>query len=165
MRNWLRTLRSVAALPPSERRGLARAQAALLAAQLRVWTRPAGRLIHPGAAPSSLPPTASAREDAAGHAAARARAVDRAAAAGLFRPRCLVRALALQALLARDGGTGARSGRGGRRGAPRLLAHAWVEVHGAALGDDGRLARGFLPLHPAALPVHARVPADAGVPA
>jgi hypothetical protein len=151
LRRWLARLRSAAALPAAERREVARAQTALLAAQLRVWTRPAGRL---------LPLDATdAREAAIVHPPpcdrppphALARAVDRAAEAGLFRPACLVRALALQRMLASAGVGGARIRIGVRPEGTRLHAHAWVEVDGAALGNDGRRAPGFQPLQAAAL--------------
>ena len=143
MRAWLLRVRRLAALPPAERRDLARAQAALVAAQLRVWTRPAGRLIRRGAAGL---PVRGATPAQAERAVQLARAVDRAAGAGLFRPACLVRALALHRLLGRAGVDGGRIRIGVRPEGPRLRAHAWVEVHGAALGEDGRRARGFLPL-------------------
>lgn len=151
MRRWLARLRSAAALPPAERRALARAQAALLGAQLRVWTRPPGSLVRPGAAAAPGP----AAERDAGRARALAEAVDRAAAAGLFRPACLVRALALHRLLLRDGVPGARIRLGVQRDGNGLAAHAWVEVDGAVLGDDGRRAPRFHPLHPPALPMDA----------
>ena len=150
MRRWLARLRSAAALPPAERRALARAQAALLGAQLRVWTRPAGSLVRPGPAEPERP----AERDAE-RARALAAAVDRAARAGLFRPACLVRALALHRLLLRDGIPGARIRLGVRRDGSGLAAHAWVEVNGAVLGDDGRRAPRFLSLHPPALPMDA----------
>jgi hypothetical protein len=169
LRRWLARLRRAAALSRAERRELARAQAALLAAQLRVWTRPAGRLVRlgpltadapgttgPGGAYAGVPPggepggadSTSGRPSArpTAHADALARAVDRAARAGLFRPACLVRALALHRLLGRAGVGGGRIRIGVRTEGPRLRAHAWVEVDGAALGEDGRRAGGFLPL-------------------
>lgn len=172
LRRWLARLRRAAALPRAERRELARAQAALLAAQLRVWTRPAGRLVRvgpltadgcgttvPRGADASVPPGDGESPGAdstygrpwpsvrpTDDADALARAVDRAAAAGLFRPACLARALALHRLLGRAGVDGGRIRIGVRPEGPRLRAHAWVEVHGAALGEDGRRARGFLPL-------------------
>ena len=170
LRRWLARLRRAAALPRAERGELARAQAALLAAQLRVWTRPAGRLVRLGPHTADAPGTTGPRGADAGappgdgepggadstsgrpsarptaHADALARAVDRAARAGLFRPACLVRALALHRLLGRAGVDGGRIRIGVRTEGPRLRAHAWVEVHGAALGENERRARGFLPL-------------------
>ena len=140
MRAWLQRLRKLAALPPAERRDLVRAQAALVAAQLRVWTQPAGRLVRPGAAEPSSDPATSADAERAGKLAL---AVDRAAEGGLFRPACLVRSLALHRLLARDGVRGVRIRVGVRPGGGGLSAHAWVEVGGEALGDDGRRAGAF----------------------
>ncbi|HYR11820.1 MAG TPA: lasso peptide biosynthesis B2 protein [Longimicrobium sp.] len=151
MLRWLARLRSAAALPTAERSALARAQAALLGAQLRVWTRPAGALVRPG--PAAQP--ARAAEGDAERARALAAAVDRAASASLFRPACLVRALALHRLLVRDGIPGARIRLGVRREGGGLAAHAWVELDGAVLGDDGRRAPRFLSLHPPALPADA----------
>jgi hypothetical protein len=149
MRRWLARLRSAAAVPAAERRALARAQAALLGAQLRVWTRPAGSLVRPGpASPAGEPDPRDVER-----ARSLARVVDRAASAGLFRPACLVRALALHRLLVRDGIPGARIRLGVRRDGSGLAAHAWVEMDGAVLGDDGRRAPRFLSLHPATLPM------------
>jgi hypothetical protein len=151
MRRWLARLRSAAALPAGERRALARAHAALLGAQLRVWTRPAGTLVRPGPGPATREPGPWDVE----RARLLARVVDRAASSGLLRPACLVRALALHRLLLRDGITGARIRLGVRRDGSALAAHAWVEVGGAVLGDDGRRASRFLSLHPPALPMDA----------
>lgn len=155
LRRWFSRLRRAAALPAAERSELARAQAALLAAQLRVWTRPAGRLVRPGPEPTEMSPDAGRRDPVPSYPHALARAVDRAARAGLFRPVCLVRALALHRLLGRAGVDGARIRIGVRPEGARLHAHAWVEVDGAALGEDGRRARGFQALQPAALPAEA----------
>lgn len=159
MLRLLSRLRRAAALPAAERGALARAQAALLAAQLRVWTRPAGRLVRLGPAPADASADAH-RPPPRPHPApsspqALARAVDRAARGGLFRPACLVRALALHRLLARAGVAGARIRVGVRPEGARLHAHAWVEVDGAPLGEDGRRAGGFQALQPAALPAAA----------
>lgn len=113
---------------------------ALLRAQLRVWAAPRGRLVPPAPAPA-------ARADADPAAAAHlARAVDRTARRTLPRPTCLVRALALQRLLADAGLPGARVRLGVRTGPRAFGAHAWVELHGQPLGDDGRRAAGFVPL-------------------
>jgi hypothetical protein len=147
---WLAPLRKAAALPRAERGDLARALAALAAAQLRVWTRPAGRLVRPGATAVSAEWTAGE----AAHAARLARAVDRAATA--FRATCLVRALALHRLLDADGLPGARIRLGVRPDAGRLHAHAWVEFAGTVLGDDGRRAHAFQPFGAGALPLDAR---------
>ena len=74
-----------------------------------------------------------------------ARAVHRAARYGLFRPRCLTRALALQRLLARRGWP-ASLHVGVRRDRGALLAHAWVELDGAVLGDSPEHVATFVPL-------------------
>lgn len=160
LRRWLFRLRRAAALPAAERSEVARAQAALLAAQLRVWTRPAGRLVRLDAGRGEMSPEARGdprrRGPAPPHpdpscAHALARAVDRAAMGGVFRPACLVRALALHRLLARAGVAGARIRIGVRPEGARLHAHAWVEVDGVALGEDGRRAHRFQTLRLAAL--------------
>lgn len=59
-----------------------------------------------------------------------------AARRGAYRPSCLPQALALHALLRRRGlRTVLRIGV--RPGSQPLHAHAWVELHGRALGDGG----------------------------
>ena len=136
--------------PVPTRREVARAEVALVAAQLALWTRPAGRLVRPSAPadPPSADPAAVAR------ARRLAAAVDRAAARSVLRPTCLARALALHRLLAREGLGGAiRIGVAPDRG--RFGAHAWVELGGAGLGDDGARAAAFHPLA-AAVPAPGR---------
>jgi hypothetical protein len=65
-----------------------------------------------------------------------ARAIDRAARRGLFRPRCLARSLALEQLLRGEGITGARIHIGVRQDTGRFEAHAWVSLHGRVLSDE-----------------------------
>ncbi|HVH13938.1 MAG TPA: lasso peptide biosynthesis B2 protein [Longimicrobium sp.] len=144
---WLATLRRAAALPAPERDDLARAFAAVAGARLRTWTRPTGRLVGAGAADAPGEPTAAQLE----RAAELARAVDRAGMA--FRATCLVRALALHRLLAAEGLRGASLRLGVLPAGGKLRAHAWVELAGARLGNDGRRAHGFAPLGAGASPV------------
>lgn len=64
--------------------------------------------------------------------------MSRAARFGVFRPRCLVRSLALQQMIERRGIEGSRIRIGVRREGEqgeRLTAHAWVEYGDLVLGD------------------------------
>jgi hypothetical protein len=73
-------------------------------------------------------------------------AVNRAATFGLFRPRCLARAMALRSLLNEEGIEGAhvRVGVQVVRGA--FVAHAWVEYAGQVVGDDPDAVARYAPL-------------------
>lgn len=127
---------------PSGLRTLLRAQWALVAAQWSVWTSPVGAFVTDGAtehADAIARPTAPPRPDAWRLAVS----VRRAAQYGLFRPRCLVRSIALQRLLVRDGMPSARVVVGVRRTAGTFEAHAWVELDGRPLGEDALSGRGF----------------------
>ncbi|MGI9042044.1 MAG: lasso peptide biosynthesis B2 protein [Gemmatimonadales bacterium] len=110
---------------------IARAQCALIRAQLAVWLWPTGRLVaaSTGAAAEPDPPGAALLARRMG------RAVHRAATYGLFRPKCLTRALALKKLLEDRGVRSARLCVGVRPDGSRLLAHAWVEHGEAVLAD------------------------------
>lgn len=140
----LAAARSAAALSAAEWGELARAQAALVRAQVRLWTRPAGRLVatHSAVTGPAMPPTAAERATAVRVA----RAVRRAAERGLFRPRCLARSLALAELLARRGIAGVQVRVGVRREGHALHAHAWVEHGGRVLADDPSAVAAFAPL-------------------
>jgi len=120
-------------------RGVAWAQIALLAAQVRLWRRPVGKLVVCRADAARVPLTADQRAEAEEAALA----LDRASRRGLFRPKCLVRALALQRLLERRGITGSVVRIGVRRSANALLAHAWVEHDGVILGDTRDMVANF----------------------
>lgn len=128
-------------------RYLAEGQAALLWAQALVWLRPQGELTgtrgHAGAdTPARAEPTparlALGRRLALG--------VTRAAAYGVFRPLCLVRAVALNALLERHGILGSEVRVGVKRVAGKFEAHAWVVYAGEVLGDQEGHVRGFAEL-------------------
>ena len=73
-------------------------------------------------------------------------AVDRAARLGLFRPTCLVRAMALERIIHRAGAGRAVVRVGVRHGGAELEAHAWIEVDGRVLGDSPRHVGDFVPL-------------------
>lgn len=111
----------------------AAAQAELFAAQFLVSRRPVGRLLQLMASPAGEPKQVAVHQHV--DAARIALAIGRAARYGLFRPRCLVRAVALQRALERRGihGSVVRIGVRPQRG--ELLAHAWVEHGGVVLGD------------------------------
>ena len=72
-----------------------------------------------------------------------ARAIHRASSYGLFRPLCLVRALALQQLLKAHRISGGVIRVGVKLRDEELLAHAWVEWDGEVVGDDPRHTREF----------------------
>ena len=128
-----------------ELRDVAIAGAALLRAQLRVWTRPPGRLVHAAASrpPVGAAPERTALEAAVGRATV---ALDRAVRRWPLRPGCLVRSLALADLLGRLGVPGGAIRVGVRRRDRALDAHAWVELDGRVVGDDARHVRRFTPL-------------------
>lgn len=108
------------------------AQWALLAAWARVSLRPRGQLV---SAVRTVP--ADLEPDDSVHRRARrlALAVNRAATHGVFRPQCLVRAVALKTLLDRRGILGSRVHIGVRHRGGEFSAHAWVEYAGEVLGD------------------------------
>lgn|GEM_PF-731753 len=94
----------------------------------------------PGDAFAVTPARESGRE-----AMRQALAVHRAARYGVFRPRCLTRAIALERMLVRRG-LPATVQIGVRREAGALEAHAWVELHGRVLGDHPEHVARFSPL-------------------
>ena len=126
-------VRKLVELGPAGWAELLRAQGALIAAQLRVWTRPRGRLIACGTPPSPEP--GACDHDGERVAERLALAVERAARYGVFRPLCLVRALALQRMLEARGIRSSRVRIGVRLRDGRFAAHAWVEYGGRVLGD------------------------------
>ena len=124
-----RRLRNLAALSGAEWRDLVVAQVALLRAQWRVWRAPTGTLV------AREPVSESAAPGDRDRAYAIALAVSRVAEHGLFRPFCLVRALALQALLTANGIRGSDVRVGVRRENGAFAAHAWIVWRGDVLGD------------------------------
>jgi len=148
-------LQRLVTLGPRDWAELVQAQGALIWAQVLVWMRPTGRLVSSDQAPGDHTAPAT-RATAAGSAAASteapamdpraprlALAVGRAAENGLFRPLCLVQAVALHLMLEHRGIAGSRIRIGVRMRQGRFAAHAWVEYHGAVLGDPAEIARGF----------------------
>lgn len=132
----------------AELRDAAVAVLALARAQLRVWTRPPGRLVtlRPPA-PDAPDASASAEVPRLERAVRDASvALERAVRRGRLRPSCLVRSLALADLLERRGVPGGLIRIGVRRDAGTLDAHAWVELDGRVVGDDPRRVRRFTPL-------------------
>lgn len=73
-------------------------------------------------------------------------AVNRAAAFGLFRPKCLVKSRALRNLLDADGVEGAQVRVGVQLLNGRFRAHAWVEYGGEVVGDDPEAVARFVPM-------------------
>jgi hypothetical protein len=129
-------------------RAAARAQIDLLVARFLLWRRPIGKLVvcsAVGASPARL------TRDAQTEAELVALAIDRAARLGVFRPSCLVRALALHRSLERRGIVGSIVRIGVRRSADALLAHAWVEHDGVVLGDTPAMVGNFTVLTQARL--------------
>ena len=141
LRRW--PLSRLASLPRSELADLVRAQVALAAAQARVLAQPRGHFV--GIAEAAEEP-ASVGTGARERAERLSLAVRRAAAFGLFRPRCLARSLALQSLLRREGIPGAQVRIGVRRDARGFAAHAWVELGGAPLGERPDLLDSLQPM-------------------
>lgn len=125
-------LRKLARLQPRALLDLAAAQAALLAAEWRMRTKPIGSLTTRDDAASTIP-QASAHDRQ--RALDIATAVRRAADFGLFRPFCLVRAMALRALLERADIHGSEIRIGVRRRDGVFAAHAWIRWNNEVLGD------------------------------
>src|SRR5262249_18508978 len=113
---------------------LGAAQFALVSAQWSLWRRPVGHLI-------TTPPAreANARARPRPHelqlAMPPARAIAGASRYGIFRPQCLVRAMALHQMLERHGVPGSTIRIGVRQTDGEFVAHAWVERDGVVLGD------------------------------
>jgi len=134
-------LRKLGRTTAVEWRDLLRAQAALLVAQVVVWTRPRGQLVSP-----STQGTTKGSEGYDDRAGQLGHAVRRAARYGVFRPSCLVRSVALVRLLERSGIHGGRLCLGVRPAGGKLLAHAWVEYGTRVVGDWPAHVRNFQPL-------------------
>lgn len=139
-----RAIARAGSLAPADWRSLIEAQRLLLAAQLLVWRRPVGQLVtdvvddqpqHPPSPPSS-PMWSVAHRSAV--------AIRRAADHGVFRPRCLVRSIALSRMLESRGIRGSEIRIGVQAGGGRFAAHAWVELAGRVIGDEPRHTRSFV---------------------
>ena len=127
---------------------LLNAQVALLGAQVLIWTRRQGRLVGGISPADQLPEAASMGNEAA--AMRLHEAIRRAARYGLFRPGCLVRAIALFQLLERRGMQSCFRV-GVRTHAGQLLAHAWVEYGRLVLDESPTYVRHFRSLRDLAL--------------
>ena len=122
-------LRKLFSLDSRSLADLVAAQRALLRARRLLKRQPIGSLTirdtGVGASPAGDPDRARAV----------AQAVTRAATHGLFRPFCLVRALALRELLHQQGISGSEIRIGVRRRNGGFSAHAWVRWGDQILGD------------------------------
>lgn len=134
--------RRLFSLPAHEFGELLIAQAALLRAWWTVWTRPKGGLLRP-----IDHPTAHLGSDGEAALARLVIAVDRAARYGLFRPTCLVRAVALERMITRARVGPAVVKVGVLRQREEFLAHAWIELDGRVVGDEPARVSHFTPLH------------------
>ena len=131
-------LHKLATLSPREWVDLLQAQAALMAAQILVWTRPTGQLVAHSAASAAQAASMETNVEAARMQRAQqlGLAVSRAGDYGLFRPLCLVRAVAVHRVLERHRIRGSRIRIGVRMRRGRFGAHAWVEYGGQVVGDN-----------------------------
>ena len=142
---WRPRFRKLLALTPREFSELLWAQTALLRAQRLVSTRPVGELIAAG----EMPPPGAAGQNRMPDmetASRLALAVQRAAKHGVFRPLCLVQAVALNQMLEARGISGSQIKVGVRLQSGRFAAHAWVELDQRVLGDRETNVRRFEPL-------------------
>lgn len=124
-------------------RAVVEAQWRLLTAQCLVWRRPRGELIAQHVASGSIP-SISMTPRQWRSASAAAVAIRRAAEHGVFRPRCLVRSMALTRMLDARGIRGSRIEIGVRGTGDEFAAHAWVELGGRVLGDVPQHAESFV---------------------
>ncbi|CAN5213163.1 hypothetical protein BH20GEM2_BH20GEM2_15410 [soil metagenome] len=140
LRLWRHRLRKLSGLRGSELARLCQAQGVLIWAQLLVWTRPQGKLVTTKwPAQPEDPPSPAERE----RALELALAIERAAGHGIFRPACLVRAVALNRMLVSRGIRGSRIKVGVRWAADGFAAHAWVEHCDRVIGDRESHVREF----------------------
>lgn len=137
--------RKVISLGAREWRDLWRAQWALISAHRVIAKRAPGQLTS-----RSSPPARTLRAqgpEARVHARALGDAVRRVAKYGIFRPACLVQAIAIQRLLTADGIQGAIIRVGVKQADAGMEAHAWVELEGDVIGDSLAHVREFAPLN------------------
>ena len=139
--------RRIFSLGASEWRRLLRAQWALVAAQLVVRRRAPGQLTTRTEPPVDTTSTSADTGAMHRHAHLLGDAVRRAAKYGVFRPACLVRAIALRRLLVTDGIRGAVIRVGVKQSEDGMLAHAWVELDGDVIGDTPEHVGQYAPLN------------------
>jgi hypothetical protein len=150
-------LRRLARLSAREWLDLAEAQLELLVAQYIVATRRTGQLVSRAAldpfgddhASAASAPSADPRPEQL------ALAIGRAAEHGVFRPLCLVRAVALKRMLDRHGYDGAIVRIGVRLNRGRFAAHAWVAYGSQILGDQEWHVKSFAELDEISVMEHA----------
>jgi len=137
----LRMARRILTLPLQEAADLILAQWFLLAAWWDLRRRPLGKLLKVA---SNGPNGAGPGDE--NRLTRLALAVNRMAAYGLFRPTCLVRAMALERMIhhARAGSAVVRVGV--FQEGEQFLAHAWIEQDERVLGDRPERVRQFTPL-------------------
>lgn len=150
-RTWRRVRREIAryrravpklrALAWQDWRDLARAQVALVRAQRDMRSLPTGEMVRDDV---TRPVTSTDNRVEDAHRVARA--VNRAAEFGLFRPRCLVKSRALRRMLDEQGIEGAQVRVGVQLVKGKFLAHAWVEYGGQVVGDDPVAVASFVPM-------------------
>lgn len=129
-------LRKLLALSPAAWAELCSAQFALIRARILLLTRRRGELLGPSSPSTTSTPVAETADPVvAPQVAQLALAVERAAEHGLFRPTCLVQAIALQRMLTSRGYAGSAVRVGVHLHQGRFLAHAWVDYRGAVLAD------------------------------
>ena len=152
---WSRTLRRVRreiaryrraipklrALGWRDWRDLVRAQIALSRAQRDMRSLPTGDMVRDAESSAATPMV-----DRMDEARRIALAMNRAAAFGLFRPKCLVKSRALRQMLDEAGIEGAEVRVGVRLQEGRFAAHAWVEYAGHVVGDDPRDIAQYVPM-------------------
>ena len=150
-------LRRLARLSAREWLDLAEAQLELLVAQYIVATRRTGQLVSRAAldpfgddhAALASVPHADPRPEQL------ALAIGRAAEHGVFRPLCLVRAVALKRVLDRHGYDGGIVKIGVRMNRGRFAAHAWVAYGTQILGDQEWHVKSFSELDEISVMEHA----------
>ena len=120
---------------------LLRAQLELSRAQRELRSRPTGDMVRDDPL-AEMPPGTDRLDDASRIALA----VNRAAAFGLFRPKCLARSIALRRMLNSAGIEGAQVRVGVQLTHGRFVAHAWVEYGGQVVGDDAHAVAQYTPL-------------------
>jgi hypothetical protein len=152
-------LRRLARLSAREWLDLVEAQLELLVAKIIVATRRTGHLV--SRAPldpfgdgdasnaTAITPNADPRPEQL------ALAIGRAAEHGVFRPLCLVRAVALKRLLDRHGYDGGIVRIGVRMNHGRFAAHAWVAYGTQILGDQEWHVKSFAELDEISVMEHA----------
>jgi len=134
---WSRRLRRITL---REVAGLAEAQATLIVYQLAKWWAPRGRLLDWTAPSDPVARPDRSTIEIVGWS------VTRAARYGLFRPKCLVRALAIRRMLQRRGIENAVVRVGVRRDSAAFEAHAWAEVGNIIVGDSAQHTATFTPV-------------------